>query len=92
MQFTKKLRDGVRSGKITTSIRIWKSPRVKAGSRYAMEGGFVEILSLHEVALTDITDVMAKRSGFLDRIDLLKTAKHGRGTRVFLVTFCYHEC
>lgn len=91
MQFTKKLRDGVRSGKITTSIRIWKSPRVKVGSRYAMEGGFVEILSLHEIALTDITEAMAKESGFLGRVDLLKTAKHGLGTCVFLVTFRYTE-
>ena len=35
--FTKRLREGVRNGTITCSIRIWKSPRVKVGYRYRME-------------------------------------------------------
>lgn len=38
MMFAKRLRDGVREGRITTSIRIWQSPRVTVGRRYAMEG------------------------------------------------------
>jgi hypothetical protein len=37
MQFTKKLRDGVRSGRITCSVRIWMRPKMKVGGRYRME-------------------------------------------------------
>ena len=91
MQFTKKLRDGLRSGEITTSIRIWKSPRVKVGGRYAMEGGFVEVTSIHEISLSDITDSMAKKSGFLGKVDLLKTARHGEGDHIYFVEFVFHE-
>ena len=39
MVFTERLREGVRRGEITVSIRIWKSPRVRVGSSYAMEEG-----------------------------------------------------
>ncbi len=39
MVFTKRLRDGVRCGVITCSVRIWKSPHVKVGGRYRMEEG-----------------------------------------------------
>ena len=39
MMFTKRLRMGIRLGRIRCSIRIWKSPRVKAGGRYPMDEG-----------------------------------------------------
>lgn len=91
MQFTKKLRDRVKSGDITTTIRIWKSPRVKPGRRYSLDGGSVEVTSIHEISLSDITEDMARASGFLGRVDLLKTAKHGRGTHIFFIQFHYTE-
>jgi uncharacterized protein YndB with AHSA1/START domain len=36
MLFTKRLRDGVRRGEITCSVRIWTYPHVKVGGRYRM--------------------------------------------------------
>jgi hypothetical protein len=39
--------------------------------------------------MQDITPDLARRSGFLGVVDLLKTAKHGPGQRVFLVEFVY---
>ena len=39
MMFAKRLRDGVRRGEITTSVRIWLRPRVRVGTRYRMEEG-----------------------------------------------------
>ena len=39
MQFTKALREGVRRGEITCSVRIWLRPHVKVGGRYRMEEG-----------------------------------------------------
>jgi hypothetical protein len=41
------------------------------------------------MSLEDITPALARQSGFLGLVDLLKTAKHGPGRRVFLVEFRY---
>jgi hypothetical protein len=89
MQFTRRLREPIKTGEITTSIRIWQSPRVKVGNRYAMEDGFVRIDRLSEISFDDITPQLALASGFAGIADLLKTAKHGSGRRVFLVEFHY---
>lgn len=89
MVFTKRLRAGVRSGAITCSVRIWKSPHVKPGHRYAMEDGHIEIDSVEQIAIQDITHQLAVESGFLGVIDLLKVAKHGPGENVYLIRFHY---
>lgn len=89
MVFTKRLRAGVRSGEITVSIRIWKSPRVGAGSRYPMEEGQIEIDSIEQIGFPDITPELARQSGFLGVLDLLKVAKHGSGENIYLVRFHY---
>ena len=89
MVFTKRLREGVRRGDITVSVRIWQSPRVKVGGRYPMEEGEIEIESIVPIGLPDITPELARASGFLGVLDLLKVAKHGRGEKIYLVRFHY---
>lgn len=89
MVFTKRLRDGVRRGEITLSVRIWKSPRVRVGNRYRMEEGEIEIDSISPIGLPDITPELARESGFLGVLDLLKVAKHGEGEKIYLVRFHY---
>lgn len=89
MLFTKRLRDGVRRGEITSSVRFWLSPRVTPGKRYPMEEGEIEIDSIEPIGLPDITPERARASGFLGIIDLLKVAKHGRGENIYLVRFHY---
>jgi len=89
MVFTKRLRDGVRSGAITCSVRIWTSPHVKVGNRYRMEEGEIEVDSIEPIGFPDITPQLARASGFLGVIDLLKVAKHGRGQNIYLVRFHY---
>jgi hypothetical protein len=89
MMFTKRLRQGVREGRITCSVRIWQRPHVKVGGIYPMEEGHIVVESIREIALGDITGELARRSGFAGVVDLLKTAKHGRGTNVYLVEFHY---
>ncbi len=91
MQFTKAIRDRVRSGEVTCSVRIWKQPRVKIGGRYSLPPGEIVVESLLEISLEDVTPDLARRSGFKGVVDLLKIAKHGRGRRVFLVEFRYAE-
>jgi hypothetical protein len=87
MVFTKRLRDRVRSGEITCSVRIWKFPHVKVGGRYRMEEGYIEIDSIDQISIQEITPQLARESGFLGLIDLLKVAKHGQGENVYLVRF-----
>jgi len=89
MTFTKRLRDGIRRGEITCSVRIWLSPRVKVGHRYRMEEGEIEVDSIQPICFSDITPRLARESGFLGVIDLLKVAKHGRGENIYLVRFHY---
>jgi hypothetical protein len=89
MIFTKRLRDGVRSGAITCSVRIWQRPHVRVGGRYRMEEGEIEVDSILPISLADITPQLARESGFKGVVDLLKVAKHGRGEHIFLVRFHY---
>jgi hypothetical protein len=89
MTFTKRLRDGIRRGEITCSVRIWMSPRVKVGNRYRMEEGEVEVDSIQPIGFPDITPALARESGFLGLIDLLKVAKHGKGENIYLIRFHY---
>jgi hypothetical protein len=87
--FAKRLREGVVNGTITSSIRIWTSPHVKVGSRYRMSEGQIEIESITPIGFPDITPELARESGFLGVIDLLRIAKHGKGDNVYLIRFHY---
>ncbi|HVV46961.1 MAG TPA: hypothetical protein VHC72_17235 [Bryobacteraceae bacterium] len=89
MVFTKRLREGVRRGEITCSVRMWERARVKVGRRYRMEEGEIEIDSIEPIGLPDITPMLARESGFLGVVDLLKVANHGRGRNIYLIRFHY---
>lgn len=87
MMFAKRLRDGVRDGSITCTVRIWQSPRAKLGGRYPIGGGHVVVESIREITIDDVSDDLARRSGFDDVADLLGVARHGPGTNVYLIEF-----
>jgi hypothetical protein len=87
MQFLSSLRDRIRKGEITSTVRIWQRPHVRVGGRYKLPPGEIEVTKLLEVSLADITPELARESGFLGVADLLKVAKHGPGRRVFLIEF-----
>lgn len=89
LMFTKRLRERIRRGEIDCTVRIWQSPRVKVGGRYAMEGGIVEVTAMRQIALSHITPALARRSGFEGVVDLLKVAKHGPGEKVYLIDFVF---
>jgi len=89
MQFVKTLRERIRSGEVTCSIRIWQRPHVRVGGWYSLPPGHIVVTSLLEMPLADVTPALARRSGFTGLVELLKIARHGRGRRVFLVEFRY---
>ena len=89
MVFAKELREGVRRGRITCSIRIWTRPHVKVGGRYAMDEGSIHVDSIEPIQRADITLELARESGFASVRELLEMAQHGRGRNVYLVRFRY---
>jgi hypothetical protein len=89
MVFTKRLREGIRRGRIRCSVRIWMRSRVKVGGRYAMDDGHVVVDSIQPIKIRDITYDLARESGFESVDDLLRIAKHGKGHHVYLIRFHY---
>lgn len=89
MTFTKRLREPLKRGEITCSVRIWTRPHVTVGKRYRLDEGEIEVESIEPIGLPDITPQLARESGFLGVVDLLKVAKHGKGERIYLVRFRY---
>jgi hypothetical protein len=63
MLFAKRLRRGIKEGRIVESIQ--------------------------PIALDNVTGELARRSGFMGVVDLLKVAKHGSGTNIYLIEFHY---
>jgi hypothetical protein len=54
-----------------------------------MEEGEIEVDSVTPIGFPDITPGLARESGFLGLVDLLKVAKHGKGENVYLIRFHY---
>jgi len=91
MQFSKALKDRVKNGEITSSIRFWKYPHVMAGGHYRLDSGEVVVTSIREINFDDISESIAKESGFSCLADLLKTAQHGTGHHIYFIRFYYSE-
>ena len=89
MQFTKRLREGVKRGRIRCSVRVWTRPHVKAGGRYAMGDGHIVVDSIEPITMRDVTARLARESGFDSVDDLLQIARHGKGRHVYLIRFHY---
>ncbi len=89
MVFTKRLREGIRRGRIKCSVRIWTRPHVKVGGRYAMDDGHIVVDSIEPMAVADVTYDLARESGFESVDALLSIASHGSGDKVYLIRFHY---
>ncbi len=76
MQFSAELRDGVASGRITLSFRLWSRPQVKVGGRYASGETHIEIDSMELVPFSSVTPADVRRSGEKDRETLRHRAAH----------------
>ena len=54
-----------------------------------MEEGEIEVDSIELIGISDITPMLARETGFLGVLDLLKIAKHGEGENIYLIRFHY---
>jgi len=89
MQFSRHVSNKVRNGEITASVKFWKFPQVMAGGHYPLADGEVVVTSIREINLDDITDIMARESGFEDRDDLIRSAQYGTGYHIYLIRFYF---
>jgi hypothetical protein len=91
VQFSPELRDGVISGTITLSFRLWTHPRVKVGHRYAVGPAFIEVDTIEMMPFSSVTRADVRRSGEKDLESLRRRAAHagpiGDDTPVFRVEF-----
>lgn len=87
MLFQARFHERIRSGDIRCTVRVWHRPRVKVEGRYRLPGGAVVVDEIQETRLDAITPALARRCGFASLADLMKTAKHGAGERVFVIDF-----
>jgi hypothetical protein len=62
---------------------------VKVGGRYQMDDGHIVVDSIATITVKDVTYDLARESGFESVDDLLRTAKHGKGEKVYLIRFHY---
>jgi hypothetical protein len=76
VQFSRELRADVLSGDITVTFRLWRTPKVKAGGRYAVGPGLIEVDSIELVPFASIDDADLRRSGETDRDALRERAAH----------------
>jgi ASCH domain len=76
MQFSQELRDDVIAGDITVSFRLWRRPQVKAGGRYPVGHGYIEVDSVELMPFSSITPTDLRRSGEPDLESLRQRAAH----------------
>ena len=76
MQFSPELRDGVASGLITLSFRLWQRPQVKVGGQYIAGPVRIEIDSMEMVPFSSVTRADVRRSGERDLESLRARAAH----------------
>lgn len=91
MQFSRDLREGVASGRITTSFRLWQRPQVKVAGRYSVGSVLIEIDSIEMMPFRAVTARDVQLSGERDRESLRSRAAHagpiGEDTLVYRVEF-----
>ncbi len=76
MEFSRELRADVLSGDITVTFRLWRRPQVKAGGRYRVGPGQIEVDSVELVPFAAIDDDDLRRAGEADRESLRRRAAH----------------
>jgi hypothetical protein len=74
--FSPELRDGVASGDITVSIRLWRRPKVKVGGRYATAQVVIEVDSIELLPFSAVTETDIRLSGERDLDSLRARAAH----------------
>jgi hypothetical protein len=62
----------IRDGSVDLAFRRWDRPRLRVGTQMRTTVGLVEVISVDEVAVEDVTDDEARRAGSATREELLR--------------------
>ena len=76
MQFSPELRDGVGSGRITLTYRLWTRAQVREGGRYAVAGAHIEVDSIELLPFSSVTAADVRRCGEKNREALRTRTAH----------------
>jgi hypothetical protein len=76
MQFSPELREGVASGRITLTYRLWTRPQVREGGRYAVAGASIEVDSIELMPFSTVTAADVRRCGEKNRETLRSRTAH----------------
>jgi ASCH domain len=76
VEFSPELRPDVLSGDVTVTFRLWRRPKVKAGGRYRVGTGQVEVDAIELVPFASIDEADLRRSGETDLESLRRRAAH----------------
>ena len=91
MQFSRDLLDGVTSGAITVSFRLWQRAQVKVGGTYPVGPVRIEIDSIELMPFGAVSSDDIRRSGERDRETLRARAAHagpiGEDTLLYRLEF-----
>jgi len=91
VQFSPELREGVATGRITLTFRLWSRPQVKEGGRYAVAGATIAVDSMELVPFSSVTRADVRRAGERDRETLRQRTAHAGpvhdDTLVFRIEF-----
>ena len=87
MLFAQRHWAGLEDGSITLAFRRWRSPRVRAGSRYRTPAGVLEVDAVDVVDPAAITDDEARRAGFPAAEQLVRALERKREGVVHRIAF-----
>jgi len=76
VEFSRDLRDRVLSGDISVTFRLWRRPQVKAGGRYRVGLGQIQVDSIELIPFAAIDETDLRDSGEADRESLRRRAAH----------------
>ena len=81
MEFSEDLRANLVSGDITVTFRLWRRAKVKAGGRYRVGTGCIEVESIELVPFASIDETDLRLSGETDLDSLRHRAAHASPIR-----------
>jgi hypothetical protein len=91
VEFSQEIREKVLTGQITVSFRLWRRPKVKAGGRYRVADGQIEVDSVELLPFSSIDETDVRLSGEADLESLRQRAAHagpiGEDTLLYRIEF-----
>ena len=87
MLFEKRLREGIREGRITLAFRRWQRGQVVAGHRYRTGLDLVEAEAVDIVATGNIDSGQARAAGYATVGDLLASLRGDAGLPLYRIRF-----